>query len=179
MVRTARAAIGGTCYHVTNRGNNRAQVFHSDEDYDSFISLMIEANERIEIRILAYCLMPNHFHFALWPREDDHLAKWMHWLTTSHLRRYHKLYRHSGHVWQGRFKAFPIQEDDHLLWVMRYVERNPVRGGLLFLPVIGNGQASRIVESLMLAPFLNQKIGSTTLRNLKQKQNSMPFEKVF
>ena len=67
------------------------------------------------MRILAYCLMPNHFHLALWPREDGDLSRWMHWLMTTHVRRYLGRYRSSGHVWQGRFKAFPTQEDEHLL----------------------------------------------------------------
>ncbi len=71
--------------------------------------------------------MPNHFHLVAWPRRDGDLSRWMQWLMTSHVRRYHRYYDSSGHVWQGRFKAFPIQSDGHLLTVMRYVERNPVR----------------------------------------------------
>ncbi len=71
--------------------------------------------------------MPNHFHLVAWPRNDGDLSTWMQWLMTSHVRRYHRHYDFSGHVWQGRFKAFPIQSDEHLLTVMRYVERNPVR----------------------------------------------------
>src|SRR6185295_18933230 len=81
-------------------------------------------------RLLAYCLMPNHFHLVAWPREAGDLSRWMQWLLTSHVRRYHRHYHGSGHVWQGRFKAFPIQEDEHLLTVLRYVERNPLRAGL-------------------------------------------------
>ncbi len=83
------------------------------------------------MRILAYCLMPNHFHLALWPRGDGELSRWMHWLMTTHVRRYLGRYRSSGHVWQGRFKAFPAQEDEHLLAVLRYIERNPLRAGLV------------------------------------------------
>ena len=71
--------------------------------------------------------MPNHFHLVAWPRKDGDLGKWMQWLMTSHVRRYHRHYDSSGHVWQGRFKAFPVQSDEHLLTVMQYVERNPVR----------------------------------------------------
>jgi len=71
--------------------------------------------------------MPNHFHLVLWPHKDGDLSRWMQWLLTAHVRRYHKHYASSGHVWQGRFKAFPIEEDDHLLTVLRYVERNPHR----------------------------------------------------
>ena len=83
------------------------------------------------MRILAYCLMPNHFHLVLWPQEDGDVSRWMQWLQTTHVRRYHEHYRTSGHVWQGRFKAFPIQENEHLLTVLRYVERNPLRAGLV------------------------------------------------
>ena len=83
------------------------------------------------MRVLAYCLLPNHFHLALWPREDGEVSRWMHWLMTTQVRRYLGRYRSSGHVWQGRFKAFPIQEDEHLLSVMRYIERNPLRAGLV------------------------------------------------
>ena len=127
MPRTARASVGGICYHVFNRGNGRAEVFHKDEDYAAFLKLLRQANERVPVRLLGYCLMPNHFHLVVWPREDGDLSRWMQWLLTSHVRRYHRHYHSSGHVWQGRFKAFPIEEDDHLLTVLRYVERNPVR----------------------------------------------------
>ena len=83
------------------------------------------------MRLLAYCLMPNHFHLAVWPRHDGDLSDYMGWLLTAHVRRYHQNYHSSGHVWQGRFRAFPIQEDEHLLTVLRYIERNPVRAGLV------------------------------------------------
>jgi putative transposase len=115
------------CYHVLNRGNARGEVFHKDEDYGAFLKLLIQASERLPLRLLGYCLMPNHFHLVLWPHQDGDLSRWMQWLLTSHVRRYHRHYDSSGHVWQGRFKAFPIQQDEHLLTVLRYVERNPVR----------------------------------------------------
>ena len=122
MPRTARASAGNVCYHVLNRGNGRNTVFHKDGDYGSFLKLLNEANERHKMRLLAFCLMPNHFHLVAWPREDGDLSRWMQWLSTSHVRR-----KTSGHVWQARFKAFPIQSDSHLLTVLRYVQRNPVR----------------------------------------------------
>src|SRR5690349_7313597 len=130
MPRTARASLGNWCYHVLNRGNGRAEVFHQPADYDAFVGLFEPACERLRMRILGYCLMPNHFHLVLWPYQDGDLGRWMQWLMTSHVRRYHRHYGGSGHVWQGRFKAFPIQEDDHLLTVLRYVERNPLRARL-------------------------------------------------
>ena len=131
MPRTSRAPAGGYCYHVLNRGNARAEVFHKDQDLQAFLDMIAEASLRQPMRILAYCLMPNHFHLVLWPRHDGDISRWVHWLLTTHVRRYQKHYHSSGHVWQGRFKSFPIQEDDHLRVVLRYVERNPLRAGLV------------------------------------------------
>lgn len=131
MPRTARAAVGGLCYHVLNRGNARAEVFHKPEDFDAFVDLFAPACERLRMRILGWCLMPNHFHLVLRPYDDGDLGRWMQWLLTSHVRRYHRHYHTDGHVWQGRFKAFPIQEDEHLLTVLRYLERNPLRADLV------------------------------------------------
>ena len=130
MPRTARASVGGICYHVINRGNAKMQVFHKEADYEAFVGLIGRACERVEMRVLAYCVMPNHFHLSLWPLCDMDLSRWMQWLLTAHVRRYHSHYGTSGHVWQGRFKAFPNQSDAHLITVLRYVERNPVRAGL-------------------------------------------------
>ena len=135
MPRSARRLIGGLCYHVINRGNGRARVFHGEADYREFVKLMAAACDRLPppqpMRLLAYCLMPNHFHLVLWPREDGELSRWMQWLMTAQVRRHHRRHGSDGHLWQGRFKAFAIQRDQHLLSVLRYVERNPLRAGLV------------------------------------------------
>jgi putative transposase len=83
------------------------------------------------MRLLGWCFMTNHFHLALWPYNDGDLARWMQWATTCHVRRYHRHYKGSGHVWQGRYKCFPCQPRGHLMSVLRYIERNPVRAGLV------------------------------------------------
>ena len=131
MARTARASVGGICYHVMNRGNARNRVYLDGADYEGFMQLLGQACDRVSMRVLAYCLMPNHFHLCLWPHGDGDLSRWMQWLLTSHVRRHHRRHGTSGHVWQGRFKAFPVQADGHLLTVLRYVERNPVRAKLV------------------------------------------------
>ncbi len=131
MPRTARAAVGGVCYHVMNRGNGGMRTFDADGDYAAFFGRFAPAGERLPMRILAYNLMPNHFHLVLLPYGDGDLGRWMQWLLTSHVRRFHRHHGTSGHVWHGRFKAFPIEENEHLLTVLRYVERNPVRAGLI------------------------------------------------
>lgn len=125
MPRSARASSGGYCYHIINRGNARAEVFHKDGDYGAFLRIMGEACVHVPMRVLAHCLMANHFHLVLWPHADGDPSRCMYWLLTTHVRRYLGHYGHSGHVWQGRFKAFPAQGDEHLLTVLRYVERTP------------------------------------------------------
>jgi putative transposase len=133
MPRSARASVGGICYHVLNRGNAKQDVFHKDADYAAFVKLLAESQEQRPMRLLAYCLMPNHFHLVVWPRADGDLSRWMQWLMNAHVRRYHQHYHTAGdgHIWQGRFKAFPVQSDDHLLGVLRYVERNPLRARMV------------------------------------------------
>ena len=85
------------------------------------------------MRICAYCVMPNHWHFVLWPRDEDSLTPIMRWLTHTHTMRWHAHYHTTGtgHLYQGRFKAFPVQDDDHLYTVLRYVERNALRARLV------------------------------------------------
>jgi putative transposase len=131
MPRTARASVGGLCYHALNRGNGRAQVFHDADDYHGFVRLLRHACARVPMRLLGFCLMPNHFHLVLWPHGDGDLSVWMQWLLTAHVHGYRRRYRGGGHVWQGRFKAFPIAQDEHLLTVLRDSERNPLRANLV------------------------------------------------
>lgn len=133
MGRPHRAAEGGYVYHVLNRGNARMDLFDGGADYDAFEKILAEAVERVETRLLAYCLMPNHWHLLVWPREDGELSRFVGWLTLTHTQRWHA-HRHSigyGHVYQGRFKSFPVEEDDHFYTVARYVERNALRGNLV------------------------------------------------
>jgi len=118
-------------YHMLNRGNRRETVFHKPGDFDAFVEAMAGACRRLPMDILGYCLMPNHFHLVVRPIAAGDLGRWMQWLLTAHVRRYHSHYRTTGHVWQGRFKAFPIQDDDHLVTVLRYVERNALRAELV------------------------------------------------
>jgi putative transposase len=131
MPRTARASVGGLIYHALNRGNRRQAVFHEPADYDAFLDAVAGARRRLPLDLFGYCLMPNHFHLVVRPQADGDLGRWMRRLLTAHAKRYHRHYGTSGHVWQGRFKAFPIQDDDHLVTVLRYVERNALRAELV------------------------------------------------
>ena len=133
MGRPRRSAEGGFVYHVLNRANARMTIFERDADYEAFERVLEEAVERTNTRLLAYCLMPNHWHLVVWPREEGELSRFTGWLTLTHTQRWHA-HRHStgsGHLYQGRFKSFPIQEDDHFHAVCRYVERNARRAKLV------------------------------------------------
>src|SRR5213079_76042 len=92
-----------------------------------------EAFDFQPMRLIGYCLMPNHWHLVLWPRKDGELSAYLRWLTVTHTQRYHAHYHTAGTgpLYQGRFKSFPIQEDEHFLTVMRYAERNPLRANLV------------------------------------------------
>jgi REP element-mobilizing transposase RayT len=105
MPRTARADLGGYCYHALNRGNGRATMFHDHDDYQTFVRLLRDACARLPMRLLSFCLLPNHFHLVLWPQADDQLGPWMQWLLTAHVHGYRKRYGGSGHVWQGKIKG--------------------------------------------------------------------------
>lgn len=133
MPRIARGLADGYIYHVLNRGNSKQEIFRKSHDYNVFIDRIKEAKSNYPIKIFAYCLMPTHFHIVVLAVKAEGLSKWMQWLMTSHVRRYHKHYGTRGHVWEGRFKSFIIQKDNHLLTVLRYVEGNPVRAGLVKL----------------------------------------------
>ena len=123
--------VADCCYHVFNRGNNRMRLFHERADYIAFLWLLAEAFDEFDVPVLAACVMPNHLHLVMRPRRDGDLARWAHWLFTTHARRYHKKYETSGRVWQGRFKASLAQEDSHLLTLLRYVERNALGSNLV------------------------------------------------
>lgn len=131
MPRIARQVENGGVYHLLNRGNARQKVFHRDADYLAFEELLRELQQRFSLTLYAYCLMPNHFHLVVKAEQGGDLAPGMQWFTTTFVRRHHRYYRSSGHLWQGRYKSFDIEDDDHLLTVVRYIEGNPVRAGLV------------------------------------------------
>jgi putative transposase len=128
-----RVAVGEVVYHVINRANARAQIFHNDTDYKHFEALLLEGVELTGMRLLAYCIMPNHFHLVLYPINDGDMSEFMRWVTTTHVRQRRVKTKSvgDGHLYQGSYKSFPIETDTHLQTVIRYVEQNPLRGKLV------------------------------------------------
>lgn len=133
MPRRPRLAVGDLAYHVLNRRVGRFPLFEQPGDYAAFETILAEAAVRTRIRLAAYCLMPNHWHLLLWPRHDGELSDVVRWITVTHTQRWHahRKTAGTGPVYQGRFKSFPVQTDEHFLTVVRYVERNALRAKLV------------------------------------------------
>lgn len=132
MARPKRVCPAGEVFHVLNRSVARMTLFEKPEDYDAFLRVVDETWRQIPLPILALAVMPNHWHFVVRPAADDHVSDFFRRLSVTHTMRWHAHYRTggSGHLYQGRFKSFPVQSDEHLLTVLRYVERNPLRANL-------------------------------------------------
>jgi putative transposase len=133
MARQARHPVDGGIYHVLNRGNCRMDIFEKAGDFQSFIKLLEEGRQRGSMRILGYCLMDNHWHLVLWPRHGGDLSRFLGWVCTTHVRRWREQRGNTGqgHLYQGRFKSFLVQDSEHFLTLMRYVEANPLRAGMV------------------------------------------------
>ena len=124
---------GNVVYHVLNRANARLKIFTTKADYEEFVQAMTEALDHVPIRVLSWCLMPDHWHLVLWPKHEGELSEFMRRLSVTHTRRWHSR-RHSsgtGHLYQGRYRSFPVEPDDHVVDVCRYVEANPIRSKLV------------------------------------------------
>jgi putative transposase len=134
MGRLPRTIDDGLVYHALNRGNNRADVFGDDDDRVAFLEALAKTKERYPFSLLGYCLMTNHFHLLVRPAAGQSISRILQSLTVAHTWRYHKRYRTLGHVWQGRFKSAVIQDDAHLLVVLRYIEANPLRAKMVIDP---------------------------------------------
>lgn len=132
MPRLPRVDIGDMYYHVINRASARLTLFSNKKEYGLFESVLTEAQKKFNMRIISYSCMPNHFHMVLNPRNDGGISKFMYWFTLTLTARWHSIHKTtgSGHIFQGRYKSFII-EPSQLLKVVRYVERNALRAGLV------------------------------------------------
>jgi putative transposase len=133
MSRAARFAPAGLIYHVLNRSVGRMKMFRRDADFDAFERIIAEAHERCSVRLLAYCIMPTHWHFVARPQKEGELTDFFRWLAHTHAMRW-RVSHHTvgyGHLYQDRFKSFVVKCDHHLLTLCRYVERNALAAGLV------------------------------------------------
>jgi putative transposase len=138
MGRLPRPVEDGLVYHALNCGNNRADVFAEPEDHEAFLLALARTQLRYPFALLGYCLMTNHFHLLLRPGPGQSISRILQSLTVAHTWRHHKRHRTVGHVWQGRFRSPVVQDDEHLLVVLRYIEANPLRAGMVGAAGLGD-----------------------------------------
>ena len=166
MPRPLRPIDDGLIYHVINRGNNRQNGFHKADDFQAFLRALAEVKARKPFELYGYCLLNNHFHLLIRPTGAT-ISRILQSLLVCHTQRYHKHHRSGGHVWQGRFKSPVIQQDEHLLNVLRYIEANPLRAKIVTRAddypwssyrMHGLGETDELVDSLVnyeaLSPLL-------------------------
>jgi putative transposase len=133
MGRQPRVDVGGEYYHVLNRANSKQKIFKTIHDYETFIDILWEATLETSVNLLAFCVMPNHWHLLLQTINDGDLSQFMRWVTNTHVKRYKSDYNQigHGHLYQGRYKSFVITNDNYLYTLLRYIERNALRANLV------------------------------------------------
>ena len=161
MGRSKRADEAGAIYHMLNRANRRATIFSKNADFEAFERILAEALSLVPIRLFAYCLMPNHWHLVVSPNVDGEMSRFAQWLGLTHTQRYNAHYETTGegHLYQGRYKSFPVQSDEHFLSLCRYVERNAYTANLCESPErwrygsLWRWRHGSVSEKSMLSPW--------------------------
>ena len=135
MPRTARIVVPNTPHHIVQRGHNKQPVFHEDNDYCAYLSILRKWAREYEVKVYGYCLMTNHVHILLDPGSNvNSLASVMKRVAGKFARRFNGRHSRTGTLWEGRFKSSPIQTDAYLLACCRYIDLNPVRAGMVEHP---------------------------------------------
>lgn len=147
MARSLRLEFEGAIYHLLARGNERRRIVRAEADREQFLNLLERSCARYEVSLLAFVLLPNHFHLIAQTRRGN-LSRWMHWLMVSYTTWFNWRYRRSGHLFQGRYKSFVVEEGEYLLALSRYLHLNPVRG-----KVLGAGTPAERRERLRAYPW--------------------------
>jgi len=130
MSRPLRIEYPGAWYHVMNRGRRREDIFLTSHDYEEFIRVLQEASEQWNLRVSAYCLMPNHYHLLV-QTPDGNLSRCMRHINGLYTQRFNRFHGEDGQLFRGRYKAVLVEEDSYLLEVLRYIHRNPLRAGIV------------------------------------------------
>ena len=195
MGRVRRVDVGGMIYHVLNRANFRSRLFKQPAHYQDFLEIVEESLNFVPMRILAYCLMPNHWHMVLQPQADGDLAKFLQRITLTHTQRFHSKTRTvgCGHVYQGRYKSLLVESNRHFLTLVRYVERNAKRAALVkkaedwpwssaYARQYGNEKQKKMLSPWPMAEphpyleWLNQSPGKEEIENIRYAiQKSRPY----
>ncbi len=133
MTRPRRYTPPDSVLHLVNRGNDRKPLFEADREYEEFLTLVAAIKERCPMRLIAYCLMPNHWHMVVWPEPGQSVSAFCHRLCTMHAIRHRRDTGTIGygHLYQHRYHSFAVESERQYFAVMRYVEANAARSGLV------------------------------------------------
>ena len=134
MPRIARVVAEGYPHHITQRGNNRQEVFFDDEDRAVYVHLLRGYCRKCGVTLWAYCLMPNHVHLLAVPEEADSLSRCIGRTNLLYTQHANRKYGRSGRLWQNRYFSTVVDKDEYVWAVMRYIEKNPVKGGIVKQP---------------------------------------------
>ena len=134
MPRRKVTFTAGSYYHVYNRGAARLPIFREAENYRFLLQLLVDAAQRCSVTIVAYCLLPNHYHWLLRQDGETPISKVPHRVFGSYTQAYNKRYRRSGTLFESRYKAILVNSDDYLRQLCLYIHANPVRHGLVRAP---------------------------------------------
>ena len=131
MPRIARIVAPGYPHHITQRGNNRAVVFFDDQDRRTYLQLLAKYSKLFALQIWAYCLMDNHVHLLAVPEKENALARGIGLTNQVYTQYLNRKRNQSGRIWQNRFFSCLVENDQYLWMVARYIERNPIKAGLV------------------------------------------------
>lgn len=136
MPRRQLAGSGGFVFHVMNRSAKQLTLFDTPFEYEMFLQVLAAADTACPIRLLEYCVMPNHWHLLVWPERDDQLSRYMRWITGVHAQRWRQARGQPGKgaVYQGRYRWVAVQSGTHYDVARRYIQQNPVRAQLVACP---------------------------------------------
>ena len=134
MPRSPRLFLSKSYYHIMTRGNNRHQVFRSDDDYAYYLELIKRYKSAYPFDLFHYCLMPNHVHLLIKTNKASDFSVFMKKLNLSYFHHYNKSYGWVGHFWQDRFKSQPVGKDEYFIQCGKYIELNPVRANIVKKP---------------------------------------------
>lgn len=144
MARRLRLFIADMPYHVIQRGNNKNPIFFNSKDYSFFLNVLREAKTKHPCFIYGYCLMTNHFHLLIQPKEKDNISLLMKLLGAKYVRYVNDIHERTGTLWEGRFKCSLIDREAYFLAVLRYIEMNPVTAGIVNAPELYSWSSYRV-----------------------------------
>ena len=170
MARKPRLFAINTPYHITQRGNNKSPIFFSNVDRYFFLKTLKEAKAKHPCFIYSYCLMPNHFHLLIEPKEKEHVSLLMKLLGVKYVRYVNDVYKRTGTLWEGRFKCSLIDKELYFLACLRYIEMNPVRAGLSNAPELYRWSSYRVKASGEESPIVDLDHWYESLGNNPQER---------